>query len=66
MSPFVWEFVYGRCKKDLNTKADVIIAVTHWFLIERAHFKCLGIGDEVTFENCRNILHDTIYNTCFP
>ena len=48
---------YGENYKNLdliakhNTKADVIIAVTHLFLIERGHFKCLGIGNEKTLRD---------------
>jgi len=43
-----WDVLYKLIEKDLKTEADVIIAITHWFLIVNGKFRCLGVGDQKT------------------
>lgn len=42
-----WELLYELIQKDLKTESDIIVAITHWYLIKQAGFRCLGTGDEV-------------------
>lgn len=42
-----WELLYKLIEKDLKTETDIIVAITHWYLISQAGFLCLGTGDEV-------------------
>lgn len=42
-----WTLLYKTVERDIETKSDVLIAVTHWQLL-RAGMKCIGIGDDVT------------------
>lgn len=46
MSPSAWEFFYELIKDDLKCKADIIIAISHWFLMDRTNLRCLGLGEE--------------------
>lgn len=43
-----WVFFYHIIQNDIKCKADVIIAIAHWLLVDRTNLKCLGVGDEVT------------------
>lgn len=43
-----WELLYKLIEKDLKTESDLIVAITHWYLINQAGFRCLGTGDEVS------------------
>lgn len=42
-----WDLLLKLIQKDLKVEADMIVAITHWYLISQAGFRCLGIGDEV-------------------
>lgn len=46
MSTASWEFFYELIKDDINCKADIIIAISHWFLMDRTNLRCLGLGEE--------------------
>lgn len=41
---FGFELLHQIHKEQLNTKEDVLVLFTHWFLMKNG-FKCLGIGD---------------------
>lgn len=41
-----WSDHYDRFKDELTNNADVLIAVTHWYLIKRGYV-CLSIGTNV-------------------
>lgn len=43
-----WDLLYQLIEKDLKTESDIIVAITHWYLIKEAGFRCLGTGDEVS------------------
>lgn len=42
-----WELLYKLIEGHLNTESDIIVAIVHWHLINQAHFRCLGTGNEV-------------------
>lgn len=42
-----WECLYKLIEEDLKTESDIIVAITHWYLIKEAGFRCLSTGDEV-------------------
>lgn len=42
-----WELLYKLIERDVKTESDIIVAITHWYLINQAGFRCLGTGDEV-------------------
>lgn len=42
-----WELLYTLIARDVKTESDIIVAITHWYLIKEAGFRCLGTGDEV-------------------
>lgn len=42
-----WDLLYELIVNDLKTESDIIVAITHWYLIKQAGFRCLGTGDEV-------------------
>lgn len=46
-----WDLLYKLIEKELKTESDVIVAITHWFLIKNATFRCLGTGDEVRMKS---------------
>lgn len=43
-----WDLLFKLIERDLKTESDLIVAITHWYLIKQAGFRCLGIGDEVS------------------
>ncbi|XP_029666053.1 proteasome inhibitor PI31 subunit isoform X2 [Formica exsecta] len=45
---FGFEALYKIYCKEINKKQDVIILLIHWYLT-RCGFRCIGIGDEKTF-----------------
>ncbi|XP_055325227.1 proteasome inhibitor PI31 subunit-like [Sitodiplosis mosellana] len=46
-----WELLYKHIEKDIKTETDIIVAITHWYLINQAGFRCLGTGDEKTLRD---------------
>lgn len=42
-----WDLLFKLIEKDLKVETDMIVAITHWYLISQAGFRCLGNGDEV-------------------
>lgn len=46
-----WELLHKLIENDIKTESDIIVAITHWYLIKQAHFRCLGTGDEVRTNN---------------
>ncbi|XP_031633318.1 proteasome inhibitor PI31 subunit-like [Contarinia nasturtii] len=46
-----WDLLYKLIAQDLKTETDIIVAVTHWYLIKQAGFRCLGTGDEKTLRD---------------
>lgn len=42
-----WELLYALIEANLKSESDVIIAITHWFLIKEGGFRCLSTGDNV-------------------
>lgn len=50
-----WQILHKLIENDIKSEKDVIIAVTHWFLIKEGGFLCLGTGDKVcsTFRHFR-------------
>lgn len=42
-----WDLLYKLIEPDLKTETDIIVAVTHGYLIKQAGFRCLGTGYEV-------------------
>lgn len=42
-----WELLYKLIEANLKNESDVIIAITHWFLIKEGGFRCLSTGDNV-------------------
>lgn len=45
---FGWELLRKSASADFNKDADQIVAFVHWFLIQKAHFGCLGNGNDVS------------------
>lgn len=45
---FGFEMLNKLVDNQLNKKEDVLILFTHWFFIKTG-FKCIGLGDEVTY-----------------
>lgn len=35
-------------ESDIKSASDVIIALTHWFLVKNGGLRCLGVGDDVS------------------
>lgn len=52
-----WELLYALIEANLKSESDVIIAITHWFLIKEGGFRCLGTGDNVRLMRIQ--LHST-------
>lgn len=46
-----WECLYKLIEEDLKTESDIIVAITHWYLIKEAGFRCLSTGDEKTLRD---------------
>lgn len=42
-----WQLLHKLIENDIKTEADIIVAITHWFLIKQGSFLCLGLGDQV-------------------
>lgn len=55
-----WGYFYAGIKDDLKNESDIIVAITHWYMIGRG-IRCLGFVDAVRlmFHNClkRVLLH---------
>lgn len=45
---FGWDLMYKVTEKDLKKKEDVITLFIHYLLI-KAGYKCIGIGEDVSF-----------------
>jgi len=43
-----WQLLHKLIENDIKTEADIIVAITHWFLIKQGSFLCLGLGDQKT------------------
>lgn len=43
-----WQLLHKIIENDIKNEADIIVAITHWFLIKQGGFLCLGLGDQVT------------------
>lgn len=63
MSTASWKFFYSIIENDIKCKADIIIAIAHWFLVDRANLECLGLGEDVNnfILNDSEKYHNTIY-----
>ncbi|XP_055325766.1 proteasome inhibitor PI31 subunit-like isoform X2 [Sitodiplosis mosellana] len=48
MSAAYWKLLYSIIENDIKCKADIIIAIAHWLLVDRANLECLGLGEEKT------------------
>lgn len=44
---FGWDLLYQTIKKDIKSKSDIIIVLTHWYLIKNS-FLCVGLSDDKT------------------
>ncbi|KAI5645020.1 PI31 proteasome regulator domain-containing protein [Phthorimaea operculella] len=60
---FGWDLTFKTVEKDVNRKADVLIAFIHWNMTKRG-FRTIGIGDErtVTGEEEKSELLPTGWN----
>lgn len=45
---FGWDLTYRLIENDLKKKEDLLIALTHWFIIKNG-FSCIGNGDSVSW-----------------
>lgn len=52
-----WDLLFKLIENDLKTESDIIVAITHWYLIKQAGFRCLGTGDEVIVFVCPFLSH---------
>lgn len=43
-----WQLLHKLIEQDITNESDIIVAVTHWFLIKKGGFLCLGKGDQVS------------------
>lgn len=61
-----WDLLYRLIERDLKTETDIIVAITHWYLIKEAGFRCLGTGDEVSMFQLSYYCRFHIYFTSLP
>lgn len=43
-----WQLLHKLIERDIANESDIIVAITHWFLIKKGGFLCLGLGDQVS------------------